>query len=223
MFMLGYEIAFWCCLVWQGGWNLNKNISVCRKCLLQQGKWWVGVKYEEQEDNLDGNIHGPDLDSVYCSMVFLGSEHLPLTVAALVHRPFIWRCPIPPAEPAYLGWNLRIIPKLGFCLVPSLGLRREKSLGFFAFLTSYKFCGSSLGANCPVSQVETPQQLRTSQHLCWFIFYCLCLFTIYCSTQCLSPYLSLLLHYPPGGASCDDIKTDYIIYAHTRLVWWSSN
>lgn len=159
MFMLGYEIAFWCCLVWQGGWNLNKNISVCRKCLLQQGKWWVGVKYEEQEDNLDGNSHGPDLDSVYCSMVFLGSEHLPLTVAALVHRPFIWRCPIPPAEPAYLGWNLRIIPKLGFCLVPSLGLRREKSLGFFAFLTSYKFCGSSLGVNCPVSQVETPQQL----------------------------------------------------------------
>lgn len=132
---IGYEITFWCCLVWQGGWNLNKNISVCRKCLLQQGRGWVGVKYEEQEDNLDVNIHGSGLDSMYCSMVFLGNEHLPLTVAVLAHRPFIWRCPIPPAELCLSGLKYQHYSWIRFLSSPLLGFgRREKSLRFFAAL-----------------------------------------------------------------------------------------
>lgn len=135
---VGYDINFWYCL-WQGGWNLKEKYHCVQKCLLQQDRGWVGIKYEEQENNLGVNTHRSGLDPMHCSMVFLGNEILPLSAVVLISGPqtstaFIWVCPIPPSC-SVLIWAesiLSITPKLGFHLVPLLGFgrKREKYFGF---------------------------------------------------------------------------------------------
>lgn len=112
--------------------------------------------------------HG--LDSMYCSMVFLGNVNLPPAVVVLMSgsqtsSAFIWSCSIPPQlNSAYLGSkHSRITPNLDFCLVPSSVLAEGRNLLGFLFLwTSYKLWDSSLGVNCLLSQVKTLQQL--SEH-----------------------------------------------------------
>lgn len=115
-----------------------KNITVCRECLLQQGRSWVEGEERVQENNLDVNIHGSGLDSMYCSMVFLGNVNLPLTVVVLIKWFTDKHCiylDMPRSPQLDSESILRITPKLGFCLVPSLVLGgEERNLLGYLFL-----------------------------------------------------------------------------------------
>lgn len=88
------------------------------------------------------NIHGSGLDSVYCSMVFLGNVNLPLTVMVLItgSQSSVCICSAvshsSQLSSASLGRkHCRDSSYIRFLSSPLLGFgrRREKPLGVFSF------------------------------------------------------------------------------------------